>query len=121
MEAVGRLRALAFVNLTVFSCSAAAMSLHPSAPLKSLQLMFRRWTCGADAMMRAMWVASAEVMELWLRSTLVRFVCAATAVAALSKRALLMLLKDSFARGAWPRVERMLSKCTDISQAKRGG
>ena len=70
-------------KLTVLSCSAAEISLQPSAPLKSLQLMFRRWTCGADAMMRAMWAASAEVMELWLRSTLVRFVCAATAVAAL--------------------------------------
>ena len=97
------------------------MSLHPSSPLKSLQLMFRRWTCEADAMMNAMWPASADVMELWLRSTLVMFVCAATAAAAFSKRALLMLLKDNFASGAWFKVARILSKCTDICQATRCG
>ena len=47
-------------------------------------------------------------------STLVMLVCATTAAAALSKRALLMLLKESFARGAWPKVDKMLSRCTDI-------
>ncbi len=38
------------------------------------------------------------------------------AAAALSKRVLLMLLNESFARGEWLKVERILSKCTDIRQ-----
>ena len=67
-------------------------------------------------MMWAMWEASFDVMELWLRSTLVMFVCVTTAAAAFSKRALLMLLNDNFASDPWFKVERMLSKCTDMAQ-----
>ena len=98
----------------MFPCSAAAISLQPSAPLKSLQLILRRSTCGAWLMMCATCTASLDVMELWLRSTLVMLGWATTAAAALSKRALLMLLKESFARGEWLKVDRMLSRCTDI-------